>query len=451
MKHLGVSAAALCCCLACPAPAAPITAEVASRIEWPGSFSVHCSVPLGPADLLLHGEAGPGGQVRLVAGLDGPFVRAGPLAVAGLLREAAGPLGFDPGSVVSEEATGLRFDGSMSGRQELSVQVILVPEACSLFWLHPEAGSGILGCTIGTGRRAVTFEAAASVCDPGADAAEEEWIGDRRQRPSGRVLHGASRVSVSLPWMSATVSGGMSAAERAPPGWFALCMADVGRGSSGLDLMAAGASSAYLELGGSGGSGGLRAGARIRLAGRLARIHARYVLSVGLPGFIPGPFLPSEEEFALVMERRWPCGVGAWEAGLSLSNRIETDADGTKVDDPSGTLSAGWSSSRLHAGAAVDVDRDGGARVEISAGTTDPRGGGGAGGEVRCAWSGSDPACLSLAGHCRFVRGSWEVLLRAGVRSMPLESGGTGDPEPWGSLEWRAADRRVSPPKGRAP
>jgi hypothetical protein len=175
------------------------------------------------------------------------------------------------------------------------------------------------------------------------------------------------------------------------------------------------------------------------------------VLSVGLPGFVPGPFLPSEEEFAFTMERRWPCGTGAWEAGLSLSNRIETDADGTKVDDPSGTLSAGWSSSRLHTGAAIDVDRDGGARVEISASTTDPRGRGGTGGEVGCAWSGSDPVCLSLAGHCRFVRGSWEALLQVGVRSIPLESGGTGDPEPWGSLEWRATDRLVSPPKGRAP
>jgi hypothetical protein len=450
MKHLGVSAVAFCC-LVCPSAAAPPAAEVACRIEYPGSLGVRCSVPLGAAGLLLCGGAGPDGRVRLVAGLDSPFVRAGRLSAAGLLREAAGPLGFDPGSLVSDEATGLRFDGSMSGPQELSVEVILAPETCSLFWLHPETGPGILGCTFGTGGGSLSIEAAAAVCDPGSDGPADGWILDSASIPAGRVLNGASRIGVSLPGLSATISGGISAAERAPPGWFALCTAVLGRGGSGLDLVAAGASATYITLGGGGMPGGLRAGARVRLAGRLARIHARYVLTVGLPGFVPGPFLPSKEELAFDFVRRWPCGVGAWEAGLDLSNRIETGADGTKIDDPTGTLSAGWNSSRLHAGAAVDVDRDGGTRVEVSIDAADSRGRGGAGGQMRCAWPGGGSASLSLSGHCRIVRGSWAVLLEAGVKSVPLGSVGTGAPEPWGSLEWRVTDRRVSPAKGRAP
>ena len=448
MKHLGVCAAALCC-LACPSAAAPSAAEAACRIEYPGSIGVRCSVPLGPASLMLSGAAGPDGRIRLVAGLDSPFVRAGPLAAAGLLREAAGPLGFGPGSDVSGEATGLRFDGPGSGRHELSVEVILVPEACSLFWLHPESGSGILGCTFATGGGSLAFEAAAAVRDPGPGDPAEGWILDDASIPAGRVLNGASRIGVSLPGLSATISAGISAAERAPPGWFALCTAAIGRGGSGFDLVAAGSSSAYLELGGGGMPGGLRAGARVRFAGRLARIHARYLLSVGLPGFVPGPFLPSKEEIAFDLERRWPGGVGAWEAGLDLSNRIETCADGTKIDDPAGTLSAGWSSPRLHAGAAVDVGRDGGIRAGIAIDAADPRGV--AGGQMRCVWPGDGPPSLSLSGRCRFVRGSWEVLLEAGLTSVRLGSIGTGAPEPWGSLEWRGTDRRVSPGRGRAP
>jgi len=66
-------------------------------------------------------------------------------------------------------------------------------------------------------------------------------------------------------------------------------------------------------------------------------------------------------------------------------------------------------------------------------------------------WPGDGPPSLSLSGHCRFVREPWEVLLGAGVTRVRLGSGGTGATEPWGSLEWRVTDRRVSPAKGRAP
>ncbi|MCX7030086.1 MAG: hypothetical protein NTU62_08200 [Spirochaetes bacterium] len=449
MKLLGVCALALCC-WACPA-AVPAAAEVVTRLEWPGILSVRCSIPLGATQLQLLCDTEPAGPIRLAAGLDGPVVRAGPLAAAGLLREAAGPLGFSPGTGVSGEATGLRFDGSFAGPEGFSVQLTVIPEAFALFWLHPEGEPGVLGCTIGTGRRGpVALEAMASVCDPGADAPGEEWISDCAPSPSGRVLHGASRIGVSLPGLSATVSGGLSAAERAPPGWYVLGAAAIGRGDSGIDLLAAGASSSYLLLGGKSGSGGLRAGVRLRLSGPLARIRARYVMSVGLPGFVPGPFLAAEEELAFTLERRWPARGGTWKAALSASNRLETGQGGTTVDDPSGSLSAGWDSARLQAGATADFDRDEGAGVEVSVSAAGVGGRGGAGGEVRCAWSGRDPATLSLSGHARFARDAWEVLLRAGVRDVRLISGGIGDCGPWGSVEWRVTERAGSVPAGRA-
>ena len=147
---------------------------------------------------------------------------------------------------------------------------------------------------------------------------------------------------MSFRGLSATVSGGVSAAERAPPGWFALCTAAAGSGDSGIDLLAAGASRGYLGLGEGSAGGGLRAGVRLRLAGQLGRIDARYVMSVGLPGFVPGPFLPSEEKLAFALERRWPARDGAWEAALDLSNRIEIGQDGEigrrSVREPVGRL-----------------------------------------------------------------------------------------------------------------
>jgi hypothetical protein len=422
------------CCLACPAGAAPVAAEVTTRLEWPGSFSVCCGIPIGSAQLLLRAEAEPAGSICFVAGLDSPFARIGPLAAAGLLREAGAPLGFGPGTVVSEEATGLRVDSSMSGPKGFSVQVIMVPEACGMFWWHPEDGPGVLGCMVGTGRGTITLDAIASVSEPGPDPPGTEWIYGEAPTPSGRVLHGVSRIGIRLRGLSVTVSGGMSAAERAPPGWFALCTAATALGSSGIDLLASGASRSYLGLGGGSAGGGLRAGVRLRLLGPLGRINARYVMSVGLPGFMPGPFLQSEEELAVALERSWPAKVGAWEAALDLLNRIETGPDGVMVDDPSGSLSIGWDSVRFQAGVTVNVDREEGAAVEISVDATGSGGRGGGGGEVRCAWSGYEPASLSVSGHARLLRGSGEWLLRAGVKNVQLGSGGVGDP--WGSVEW---------------
>jgi hypothetical protein len=377
-------------------------------------------------------------------------VRAGPLEAAGLLRVAARPLGFLPGSGVFEEPTGLRFDGSLSGPRDCSVQLTLVPDAVALFWLDPDDGPGVIGCALATRcRRPVALDAAFAVGDRGTVAGGEEWILDGAPRAGGRVIHAASRVGVSGPGLSATVSGGMSAAERAPPGWFSLCTATVGRHDAGIDLLAAAVSRAYLELGGGDDPGGLRAGIRFRLARPLWRIRAGYIVSVDLPGFAPGPFLPSEEELMLGMERRWPLGGGAWEAGLSATNRIETGPDGTASDDPSGTLSAGWASARLRAGVAFDVDRDAGAALEISTGTPDGAGKGGAGGQLRCTWTGSGGGSLSLSAHARFAVGPVEVLLRAGVRGVRSAAGGGG--EPWGSVAWRVTGRPVSPPGGCAP
>jgi hypothetical protein len=233
----------------------------------------------------------------------------------------------------------------------------------------------------------------------------------------------------------------MSAAERAPPGWFTLCTAAAGRGDSGIDLLAAGASRGYLGLGGGSTGGGLRAGMRLRLAGPSGRINARYVMTIGLPGFVPGPFLPSEEELAFALERRWPAGTGAWEASLSASNRIETRPEGAVTDDPSGSVSVGWSSARFHAGVAVDVDRGEGVAAQVTVEATGVGGRGRVGGEVRCAWSGREPASLSICGHTRLARGTGGVLLRAGVRDVRHDSGGLDSGDPWGSVEWRFTPR----------
>ncbi len=439
------------CCLACPTGAVPAVAETTARLEWPGSLSVRCGIPIGSAYLLLRAEARPAGSICFVAGLDSPVARIGPLAAAGLLREAGEPLGFGPGTSVSREATGLRFDGSSSGSESVSVQLTLVPEVLALFWLNPEGGPGVLGCTLGAGPGPITLDAVVSVSESGPDAPQTDWILGGPPTPAGRVLHGVSRIGVSLRGFSMTVSGGMSAAERAPSGWFALCTAAAGLGDSGIDLLAAGASRGYLGLGGGGAGGGLRAGARLRLAGPLGRIRARYVMTVGLPGFVPGPFLPSEEDLAFALERRWPAGDGAWETALELSNRIESGPDGAMADDPSGSVSVGWDSARLQVGLTVGIDRDEGAAAEVSADATGSGGKSGAGVQVRCAWSGHGPASLSVSGEVRFTGSCGGLLLRAGVRSVRLVSGGVGGCDPWGSVEWRVTDLPVNPSKGSAP
>lgn len=433
------------CFLCCPSATAPAAAPgLVSRLEWPGGLTVRCEIPVGAGSLLLHGGAGPGDPPWFAAGLEAPFARVGRLAPTGLLRLARAPLGFEPGSGVMDEATDLRLDRSTSGPGELSVALLPLPEHLVLFWLRPHGEPAALGCVAGAGRgETFSLDGAVAMRDIDSEAAGEAWIAPCAPLPAGRVLNAAVRMAFRLPRMTAVASGGLSAAERAPPGWFVLCTAAFGRHDSGVDVLAAAASRDYIEFGEDRPSAGARAGVRLRYASPEARFQARYVMSVGLPGFAAGPFLPSEEDLAFVFTRRWPAdGGGAWEAELRLANRIEIDGDGATVDDPSGSLSAGWTSARCQARLSVEAARGDEAAIGVAASALlDAGGGWRLGAEAGCSLGTDDPASLSVSAHARWDGAGGELLLRAGVRNLRTGCGWPDGAAPWASLEWRVTDR----------
>jgi hypothetical protein len=447
----------LCCTLAVRARGDGGDLEV--RLAWPGDLVVRCGIPFGASRLVLIGSGGPGGAIRFVAGFDGPFVRAGPLAAAGLLREIAGPLGFRPGTDVGREPTGLRLDASPGTSAEASVQLTLIPEALALFWLRPagELGlpagvlDGVLGATLGPVRLGpVRLEAAAALGEPGLSRDGEDWTRDGPPHPPGPALQGGARVRLDLPLVSVAVSAGLSAAERAPPGWFAIGMGTFGNGEVGVDLLAAAASVGYLELGGGDDPGGMKAGVRLRLVGRSGRLVARYILSVDLPGFAPGPFLGTGEGIDIALDRWWPSGAATWTAGLSASNRIESGADGGRRDDPTGRASVGWEADRFVAGLAVDIDRDDGVAVTCSLGT----------GEIfartsaalEAGWaSGGGAARLRFSATAGREFDSGEATLRAGIDDVPLVRGGLRAARARVSFGWRVTAPADPAPAGRVP
>lgn len=422
-------------CLVPATPAAPRAAEALIRLSWPGGLGVRCQIPLGAALLWLGCDADAEGPVRFVAGLDGPLVRLGPLAASGLLREAGDPLGFGPGTTVGEEATGLRLDGSMPAAGGWSAEIMLVPDAVGLFWMDA-GGSHALGCRCTVARRGpLQLDAAASLGGLAAADVPASWIVEHPTAAVGRTLHGAVRIVARESGWSATVSGGMSAAERAPPGWFALATASFEQREVDIDLLAAGASTGYLELGRPAQPGGAKAGVRLRLTGEQGSVRAGYLMSAELPGFVPGPFLPTEEELSFLVERSRPGRGGEWRARLSASNRIVTAADGARTDAPSGRLSVVWDSARMDADAGLQLDRDEGIAAELSVEAEGRRVR--AGGELACSWPWDGPALLSASASARFSVGSVETRLRAGVRGARVSAGGLDGCQAWGSLEWR--------------
>jgi len=434
MHRIAIRALAICC-LAPAAAAAPRAAEAVVRLSWRGDLAVRCEIPLGAALLRLGCEADAKGPVLLVAGLDSPLVRLGPLAAAGLLREAGDPLGFGPGTTVGDEETGLRLDGSLHAAGGWSAEIMPVPGSFGLFWMDA-GGSHVLGCRCAWGRRGpLELDAAAAVGGRAPADAPASWVVEHPTAAAGRTLHGAARIVARGSGWSATVSGGMSAAERAPPGLFVLATASFRQREVGVDLLAAGASAGYLELGRTAHPGGAKAGVRLQLAGEQGSVRAGYVMSAELPGFVPGPFLPTEEELSFTVERSRPGRGGEWQAGLSASNRIVTAADGARTDAPSGRVSVGWNSPRMDAGVELELDRDEGIAAELSveAAARGVR----AGGELACSWQWDGPPLLSISAFTRFDLGSAETLLEAGVRGARLRAGGLDGCEPWGSLEWR--------------
>jgi hypothetical protein len=255
---------------------------------------------------------------------------------------------------------------------------------------------------------------------------------------------------LDLPWVTATVSAGLSAAERAPPGWFAIGAGSFGGADSGIDLLAAAASSWYLELGGGDDPGGIEAGVRLRLAGHSGRLVARYVLSVDLPGFVPGPCLSTGDDIDIAFERRWTPGAGTLVAGLTASNRIETDADGRRLDDPSGRVSVGWDGDRIAADLALDVDRDVGVSLEGSMGTGEAFERVSAALEAGCAFRRDAPS-LSICLEAGLELVSGKATVRVGIDDAPLARGGLRDTRPWISLGWGVSAPDEPSPAGEPP
>jgi hypothetical protein len=446
-----------CCTLAVHARGDDGNLEV--LLAWPDGLVARCGIPFGSSRLVLIGSMEPGGAIGFVAGLESPCVLAGPLAATGLLREIAGPLGFGPGTSVSTESTGLRLEASFGALPEASLQVTLIPEAFAVFWLRPAGDvdlpggvlDGALGATLGPVRLGpVLLEAAAALGEPGPSRDGEDWTRGGPPHPPGLELQGAGRIRLDLPLVSVAVSGGLSAAERAPPGWFAIGTGSFGGGDIGVDFLAAAASTGYLELGGGDDPGGMKAGVRLRLAGQSGRLVARYVLSVDLSGFAPGPFLGTGEEIDVALERRWLSGAGAWKAGLSASNRIESAADGGQQDDPTGRASVGWEGDRFVAGLAVDIDRDDGVEVKCSLGTGESFARASAALEAGCVFGGG-PTRLQLSAQAGLKFDSWEATLRAGIDDAPLVRGGLRQARPRISLGWRVTAPADPAPAGRAP
>jgi hypothetical protein len=449
VNRVVISALLLGCSLVAPTRGADRDLEI--RLSWPGGVAARCGIPLGSSRLVLIGGDGPGGAIGFVVGLDGSFVRAGPLAEAGLLRVAAGPLDFGPGTEVTSETTGLRLDGSFDAQAEASVQVALLPEVLHLFLLRPPGGAAALGGTLGPlCRGALSLDVAAAVSAAGPPVVDTVWFRDGPPTPPGLVLLGTARIRLGLPHVSAAVSAGASAAERAPPGWFAIGTGSLDVGDSGIDLLAAAASAGYLELGGGDDPGGARAGIRLRLAGRAGRFAAKYARTIDPPGFAAGPFRCTVEALDIRIVRRWPSDAGAWELGLSAKNRIETGADGDCEDDPSGRLSVDRDGGGLRAGFVVDVDRDDGVAVEATFGSAEDTPGTSADIEVRCTFH-DGPACLGVAGTLRLMLGAGELMARAGVRDAPLVPRGLRAARPWISFALGVSAPDEPAPAARAP
>ena len=222
--------ASLCFILALSAAGAaadPVTLQLSSALVWPGSLTLRgelvsqdfrlaaaCQAPA----LLPAAQAGP---EKLLAGLSLPWLKLGPLSPAGVLREAANPLGFGAGSDVFVQRSGFLLDLSIPATQA-GVLFMPIPRVLGVFY-EPDGGEGQrLGCLAGIGSRdGVSVEGFASISEPPARDREEEWLQASSPFPGGKTLTTAARLMLGSPWCGVSATIGASSAERCPPGSFA--------------------------------------------------------------------------------------------------------------------------------------------------------------------------------------------------------------------------------------
>jgi hypothetical protein len=321
--HYPVSLVVLAVFLGAPAglPAGPLAVD--TSWEWGGGLSVRGALALDSA--LLTGACRNGSA--FAAAIETPWLRAGPLCPAGLLRVAYDPLGFSPQSEVFSELTGLVIDSTLESEKP-GIVMMPVPEILGMYFVNDPPGT-FGWCASLVSPQGSGVEGFLSLSRPLPEPPGDEWVSSRPLYPGGQLLVAGTRILFAVPGLEMAAALGASQGEQVGQGAFWQLRASVHGAGAWAVFLAAGADREYRTPRGTGFDEGQELAAACGVAGApgSARLLCSFLLCH--PEMAPHPCRATREALEaggeLVLARRRGVEVALGAQGRV---RVARGADG---------------------------------------------------------------------------------------------------------------------------
>jgi hypothetical protein len=356
-----------------------------------------------------------------------PWILVGPLAPAGLFREAANPFGFAPASRVFSERTGFQLDdsGSPGG---LGMVCMPVPDVLGLYCRLLRGGLPEYGFFASL-LAETGFGAEGLLCfsSPPPGAFGEDWFRPAGPFPGGSLLISAGRCMIVLPGLAMEAGASASFGERVEPGlaWHVQASARGPRAQAALVFSRA--EGAAVEPGGGMPVAECQFGFSAGVASAQGSAKLGYTITVDRPGFVPGRFRRTAEKLTLALEQSLLHAAGLQlVARADAEKRVERDECGAREEDTGSRWSLAGRARAFEAAAGMAVEEGEGIGVFLSGFL--PR----AGAFPRVSLAvrldrldGGRPE-LSASGSVRLEWDGCSLSLEPGIDRMPLVANGSG-------------------------
>jgi hypothetical protein len=356
-----------------------------------------------------------------------PWMLIGPLAPTGLFRETANPFGFTPSSQVFSERTGFRLDDSRP-LADLGMVCMPVPDVLGLYCRLLRDGPpeyGVFASLLS--ESGFGAEGLVSLSSPPPGAFGDDWFRTAGTFPGGSLVISAGRCMIVLPGLAMEAGVSASFGDRVGPGlaWHVQASAHGLRAQAAVVFSRAEGPAAEPGGGMPGAESQFGFSAGVRCAPGCARLG--YAITVGRPGFVPGPFRRTAEKLTLTLEHSlWRAADLQLLARAEAEKRIERDEHGAQEETTDSRWSLKGRVRTFEAAAGIAIAEGEGTAVFFSgvlphAGAI-PR--------VSLAvhldrLNGGRPE-LTASGSVRFERDECALSLEAGVDRIPMTAVGSG-------------------------
>ncbi|MBN2442201.1 MAG: hypothetical protein JXJ04_12680 [Spirochaetales bacterium] len=191
------------------------------EIHENSEFRVRLYYAMDNLALFLIDESKTTEEHHLTFGITTFLFSFGPMYTCGLFTEINNPLGYSPQSAVYQEKTELRLKKTFEPGPKRFLNLILIPDMCSLFFQTGEDVPYFFGTKVSlTCRESLKTDLLLSLSRPLQPAPVDSWFSPKHQFPDGTLSHLSMKNRLQTHHLEISISGSLSAGDLIIPGFF---------------------------------------------------------------------------------------------------------------------------------------------------------------------------------------------------------------------------------------